>query len=276
MSGIQEQNQSDATTRSNKKNEKKETSDNYLLLGVPRSGKTTYFCTMAEHLQKLATSSGRFGFKFCDNNTSRFIDNQMKFLRNNGWPEKTPKKDVDYKFQLVHDLRIFGVKLYTEYIDILYHDYPGEAFNDAFSDAPSGMFTKNVEDLKEKIATAQGIFLMLDAKEIFNEENVESSQETLVALIKYLQEKAKRKIKLALIFNKIELIPDYSHREYLRKFKLLYRNAYQWLHGVNHQFFSVYTVGGECRVNEHGNVIPPEKLNPRSVLKPVNWMIRFI
>ena len=249
--------------------------DHYLLLGVPRSGKTTYFCSIAEHLQKLAISSGRFGFKFCDNHTSRFINKQMKLLRNDDWPEKTPKKDKeDYRFQLDYEKKILGIKFYTEIVDISYHDYPGEAFSEFCSDDPSGRYDDDIKDLESKTASAKGIFLMLDVEEIFNQKNVEESQEALVALIQKL--KKNKKIKLALIFNKIELIPNYSHDKYMKKFKSLYGNAYQWLRGVEHKFFSVYTLGGECRIRHDGEIIPPKELHPKSILKPVNWMIHFI
>ena len=265
------------TLETKKVTEKKDIVDNYLLLGAPLSGKTTYFCCMAEYLQRLATSCGRFGFKFCDNHTARFINTQMKLLRNGEWPVKTPKKDQqDYRFQLDYEKRILGIKFYTECVDILYHDYPGEAFNDAFLDTSSGRYESDVKDLKEKILFAKGIFLMLDVKDIFNEKNVDALQEALFAMIKYLKNETIRPPKLALIFNKIELIPNYSHDEYVEKFKKLFMHVYQWLCDMEYKFFSVYTLGGECQTSEAGKIIPPKELHPRWVEEPVNWMIHFI
>lgn len=261
----------------NQHGEKNDVFENYLLLGAPRSGKTTFFCCMADHLQTLATESGRFGFKFCDNHTSRFIRGQMKLLRNGSWPVKSPKKDEeDYLFQLDYDWKLFGIKFYKQFVDIIFHDYPGEAFNDAFSDTPSGRYENDVKDLRAKIALAKGIFLMLDVKEIFNENNVEAFQEALVEMIKYLRNNKKKPPKLALIFNKTELITNYSHDKYVRKFKRLFSNAVQYLSGIEHKYFSVYTIGGECRISDAGVMIPPAELRPRQILKPVNWMIHFI
>ena len=249
--------------------------ENYLLLGVPKAGKTTYFCSMAVHMQKLANTTPGLKFRYCDNHTSRFIDECMQKLKSQEWPDKTQhKSDKDYSFQLEYEKRILGIHIYTDTIDIIYHDYPGEAFTAAFSEIPcSGIFAADAEDLKKKIEIAKGIFLLLDAKEMFNENNIREMSESLTKMFKHIRTHKSHQPKLAIIFNKAELFTNFQHDDFCRMFKDNYGNSFAWL-PPEYKFFTVYPLGS-CSINDQGESIPPEEITPKNVLWPVQWMIKY-
>ncbi len=263
------------------------TNDNYLFLGLPKSGKTTYLALMAQHLQDAANRSSKLNFrslatrvlnqqagKVCEEEiTTQFIDDCIFRLRQQAWPVKTQGYEQGYSFELKIYPRFFGISLYYRSAVIDYHDYPGEAFEVAFGvgDEPSPRMQQIGLDLKKRISTARGIFLIIDTDNVFNGVDALKHREILTKLFRYIHS-SNPQIKLAVIFNKLELF-DGKEPDFVRKFRSEFSNAYAYL-PPSHKFFNVYPLG-KVVTTEDGNIIPPRPLQPRNILDPVRWMFGF-
>jgi len=281
----------------------KDNAKKYLFLGLPKSGKTTYFSLMANHLQQLANKKeNKLYFKYLptmipDNSqdgaegnifktedlASDFIDDCMNRLSNQRWPKKTvykSSKGNSYSFELGKRYWFFkyGIRIGWNRFIIDYHDYSGEAFDVAFGradgmDAITQAIMDEANDMKERIMTADGIFLILDSNELFNGVETSKYGKIIVNLLRYIQEKAKTNIKLAVIFNKLELF-DGVKINFKSRVRKQYGNAYAYLGSLNYRFFDVYPLG-KIVTNEDGGIVPPPKIIPRNILDPVRWMIEF-
>ncbi len=265
------------------------TTDNYLFLGLPKSGKTTYFSLMVRHLQDAANRMSNLNFKFqptvvvdedgkphFEEITSEFVDDCCERMGKQRWPLKTVDFSLSYSFKL--EVKSWLIKR-KAVID--YYDYAGEAFEIAFhgrdrkkaSEEKFKDFENAAKDMLNRITDAKGIFLILDADAIFNERQAYTStmKKTITDLFRSIT-RLNPNVKLAVIFNKLELfgedIPDFP--AFLRK---KYGNLYAHLPDKS-KFFDVYTVG-EITTDENGNILPPKKIKPRNILDPVRWMIDF-
>ena len=184
--------------------------------------------------------------------------------------------DSGYAFELVTFPRFFGSWFYYKSL-IEYHDYSGEAFEAAF-----GIPKENTEqterdaaDMRERIKTALGIFLVLDADKIFNGINKNESRKNLERLFKFVRD-TNPQIKLAVIFNKLELFPSKDNEtiDFENMFRNEYGNAYSYLSFLKYRFFCVYPLG-EVETDENGNIVPPKELSPRNDLEPIQWMLNM-
>lgn len=267
------------------------TVDNYLFLGLPKSGKTTYFSIMAQRLQDVANREKNMKFLYLptpitdkeseedkqEERTSDFIADCISRFKKAKWPKKTQAYEDGYTFELTKYFSLFGKPILQKYFYkkavIKYHDYPGEAFEVAFGviDSPTPEIKKAADDMKEKIASASGLFLILDADSLFCGTDSKKQRITLTKLFQCIKS-SKPDIKLAIIFNKLELfcghIPNLE-----RMLRNDYSNAYAYLPD-NHKFFYVYPLG-TVGTGDDGWTYPPKTLSPKNILAPVKWMIGF-
>lgn len=267
------------------------TVENYLFLGLPKSGKTTYFSLMAQHLQDVANLTKHLKFLYLptrivnketneetfDEITSDFIEDCIARIKKQRWPRKTEDYESGYSFELDKFFSFFGKPVLQKYFYrkavIDYHDYPGEAFEAAFGvgDDPTPAMVKAGEDMKSRIKTASGLFLILDADALFNGQDNKKYRTTLTRLFQCIRD-SNRDIKLAIIFNKLELFAG-NEPDFVQKIRKDYSNAYAYL-PYNHKFFKVYPLGS-VDTAEDGSTLPPKKLLPKKILDPVKWMIGF-
>lgn len=268
------------------------TSSNYLFLGLPKSGKTTYFALMAQHLQNVANRTRNRKFRYLptqvvnqetgettldEDYTEDFIEDCVARIKEQKWPMKTQGYETGYSFEFIKEFSLFGKLILQRFLYrkalVEYHDYPGEAFETAFGVAadPTDEMFKIGEDLKARIEKARGLFLILDADAIFNSQERQKLGKTITRLFRCIR-KFNERVKIAIIFNKLELfagnVPDLKYK--LRK---EYSNAYAYL-PQNHKFFEVYTLGTVV-TNDDGSVIPPKPLHPRNILDPIKWMLKI-
>ena len=182
--------------------------ENYLFLGLPKSGKTTYFSLMAQHLQDVANRTKHLKFlylptkivnketgkEFYDQITSDFIDDCISRIKKQRWPLKTEDYETGYSFELDKFFMFRGKPVLQKYFYrqavIDYHDYPGEAFEVAFSkgDNPTPDMLKAAENMKFRIQKARGLFLILDAEALFNGTDNKKYKTTLESLFQYIKE----------------------------------------------------------------------------------------
>jgi len=185
------------------------TTDNYLILGLRASGKTTYFSVMAQHLQDVTNRTNYLRFRYLPteiNNidtgekryeeiTSDFIDDCMNRLNRQKWPLKTLDYEFGYSFEIVKFFRFLGKPIFKKYFYrtsiIEYHDYPGEAFSIAFGgeeNPATDQKMKNVADeINKRISSATGIFLLLDADAMFIQQDTQKLKKSLIGLFRTIK-----------------------------------------------------------------------------------------
>jgi hypothetical protein len=267
------------------------TVDNYLFLGLPKSGKTTYFSLMAQHLQDVANRTSHLRFLYLptkivnketneetyDEITSDFIDDCISRIKNQRWPRKTEDYEAGYSFELDKFFTFMGKPVLQKYFYrkavIDYHDYPGEAFEAAFGvgDDPTPDMKKAAADMKARITTASGLFLILDADALFNGTDNQKYKKTLTRLFQCIKD-SNPNVKLAIVFNKLELF-DGNEPNFIELIRKDYSNVYAYL-PYNHKFFNVYPLGSVITADD-GSTFPPKKLSSRNILDPAKWMIQF-
>lgn len=277
---------------------------NYLFLGLPLSGKTTYFSIMAKHLQDTANQLGakNVEVKFLptivkysseDGNgnvieeeqefTSDFIRECNKRIKNREWPVQTQEYSRAYSLELTVHPKSILKWFYKKVAIIDNHDYPGESFEIAFAPhdnkeklkdlSENNDFVKYAKDLKERVKSAKGIFLILDSEKLISNAKPELDN-SITSLIRYIG-RYNKKVKLAIVFTKLEKFygnePDCE--SLLRDG---YGNAYAHLLSMKNKcrFFNVYPVGA-LDTDSNGKTIPPQILKTKNVLEPIKWMLNI-
>lgn len=245
--------------------------DNYMFLGLPRTGKTTFFCTMADNLQDVANNSGgKINLQIMSDTAQKYIESAMDKLHKQEWPDKT-----QYKLKEDLELNLKYNGLINDYIcNFVFHDYPGEAFSEAFNGESDGIFVDDANDLKKRLSSVSGVFLLLSVENLFNDEDHFTRSNAIGGMLRFIIAH-NQKAKIAILLNKVELFPEYNHDEMV---KLLF-NKYKFVNGLvkglknRCKFFSVQPLGNNCEINEEGYYVPPQKLAQKDLLVPISWML---
>lgn len=273
----------------------KEDKEDYLFLGLPKSGKSTFFSLMAHYLQKTANESENLKFQFLETEyedkethevfrediTSDFIDDCISRMKNQRWPRKTEDYEAGYSFKLIEYLTVFGKHDFLSSESVIdYHDYPGEAFEAAFGVAenPPEHILRAAQDMKERVGRTDGLFLIIDAEMLFMDFYADAKDVKSITSLFRLISRVNPSLKLAIIFNKLELFKDVNSDAEQINFVKIFRekcsNAFAHL-PKNYRFFdNVYPLGNVA-INEEGEAIPPRQINPKNILEPVKWMLGF-
>lgn len=253
--------------------------ENYLFLGLPEAGKTTYFTVMAQTLQNFAVRGNEMKFRFENDATREFIRSGYGAITapEPDWPEKTTSYLGGYEFSLLQRFNVMGINLPWELgykqASVCYHDYPGEAFQAAFGKVENETYADQAEKMRQEICKAKGVFLLLDADKLFNGGDRAAMEETTEHLFRFIIEN-NPKVKLAVLFNKLELFEVLADEcRFEEMFRDRYTSAYSWL-PRKVRFFDVYPIG-KLDVNENGKKVPAREISTRGVLEPVRWMIGF-
>lgn len=279
-----------------------------LFLGLPKSGKTTYFTIMVDHLQRHVNSE-KSKYKFHSEpsegnkeTTSEFVRRTMNDIKNQKWPIKTQKYIEAYRFALVKrnedvlETEKLGLKhifnpwkwsdksrtkcVKKDVLSIIhYHDYPGEAFEQVKYDCQqpsenqsngSNPYRKSADELRDKIKSADGIFLILDAESLDASSDYDGHDNTILKLFRYIKDQNKD-VKLAVIINKLEVFAKskvvYGEKSFKDDYSDVHANRPK-----NSKFFGVYTLGSLDQ-NDEGEWIPPKRLEPKGILEPLEWML---
>lgn len=263
----------------------------YLFLGMPGAGKTVFFTIMCRLLQQEGLKNGAFNFEFIPggldpqnaNSTRDYIVNNWDCIEQRRWPGKTSANQKvakhcvnPYVCELSHKRNFLWPKKYT----ICNIDYPGESFRAAFS--PHGTYdgasdsVRNIALLlKSAVDHAKGVFLLIDAENIFNADDKEKNDidNRLGALFRYIRDK-NRSVRVAVVFNKMELfdISKDPEESVYKVFTEKYSNACAAMQLLSsYSVFFAYPFGKIDRTAD-GDVIPPESREPKNMLEIAEWI----
>ena len=245
----------------------------YLFLGLPNSGKTTYFSLMADAYQSEGAKNKNFRFLFMPTktidsasgvtnyaqNASNYIDSCISQINQQKWPKKT--------------LETIQCESCIDEQTARFIDYPGESYAAAFceDENPSSQMQEMANEIKRKIATASGIVLLVDTDMMFNGDRSQKIRQSLEGLFQCIHD-VNPMLRLALLYSKLELFGD-KHPDFEQLFQTRYKNAYQWLLCLNFKTFQIYPLG-TFETDENGGIIPPRTRNPRGCLEPIHWILQ--
>ena len=245
---------------------KKEIQDYYLFLGLPKTGKSTYFCTLANQLQDISNKSDRINCTVTTSAAQTFVEDSINRIRRQGWPKKT---FILSKENYEMDLACESV-LVKRIICFIFRDYPGEFFKEAFKNDIED--SEETKELKEKLRMAKGVFLLLSAEDIINDFDFEVRSCVIGNLIRYVND-YNQNVKIAFLFNKVEIIQDYNHDDMEKAFIDKYSIVYGLVKARQNRcrFFTIEPLGNKCEIDIEGNYVPPKELAPKGLIEPVEW-----
>lgn len=254
-------------------------SKNYLFLGGPNNGKTTYFTLMARLFQDEANKTKVFRFKFSDDAAASFVEECIGRIVKQKWPKKTEMNaQVRYQFQLVKHRWFWNSET-----TISYSDFPGELCESATENELEGLLRKPAEgnlderlrDFLVQFRDANGLFFVVDAERMFNEAERDADDRVFKRL--FCAAKGKR---IAIIFSKVDLffgVEALQNKERLVEiFRKTYANAYAHLPLGRCEFFPVKAFSELAIPDDGRDPIPPKDLKyDKSLLSPVYWMMKM-
>ena len=257
---------------------------NYLFLGLPGSGKSTYFTLMMRHFIKVTgqmktinvfpkTLKAPNDLIQTGKEATNFLhDNAIKIARQE-WPDKTqPEQPKGYAFEIKRDYEFLGISTkaffnFQEYI--AFFDYSGEAFQGLEEET---LPYKESNDILQQAKDAAGIFLMIDAEALFN--GMMSYSDSLGNAVTRLWNEiadTNPSIKIAFVFTKLEKCQGLSCSTLPKMLK----NIHPVIGNLSceHKFFYDVLPLGDIDINSDGEFIPPKKLHTRKLLEPIRWML---
>ena len=263
-----------------------------LMLGLPNSGKTVFFCVGMELLQRSFNNLGKdYSVTYKDHDTQTMVSGVMKRLRAQEWPSAT-----DPEFTLDASARItYGGKVR----EIICRDFSGENFKDTFKgdfllsgnktlDEISEYLEKNnavstpgiIEKYLKDVKSASSIALIIDSAMLYEDTDDDLYIE-LFHLMRFI--KAGNKLKrLALIFTKNDVAKK-TPAQVKTEFESRWPNVYALLKEMkmDHEFFPASAV--RCVVNKEAEsdapYIPPKGYSPlgnsQDIEDPLYWLLEM-
>lgn len=258
----------------------------YIIVGPRNSGKTVYFVTAVDLMQRLANDKNAgiainhaLPFdcvEYHDTKTRDFVDISLDNMFNMKWPDRTFTGNGN-RFQILFHKR--GLLNRTIHFSLL--DYSGGTFTAAFSnegELPPEEYVNCKEDIqkiKDDIKSAEGIFVMMDSSALYNGKDIVMAH-CLFNLVDYYRVTRKRKsTRIGVIFSKRDIIsdPSFCPKKRLRE---NFPNEWGKLMSIGVEFFTVSSVKN-TEVDLSGEVVPVKGFrssDSEGILKPLSWMFQ--
>ena len=218
-----------------------------ILIGLPNSGKTVFFCTGMELLQRRFNKLSNYCITYPDLATQNMVSDVIKDLRAQKWPAKTMEvQEACARISFENHER-----------EIICRDHGGGAFSKTFLSGKIDEYMGNEKEYLKDIKTASSVALIIDSA-MLNEEVEDCFYDGLYNMINAIKRNKFRRF--AIIFTKNDLT-KLTPLKAEEKFESLCPNTYANLKKLRkeYRFFSVSSV--RC-VNEAGNFIPPRGYSP--------------
>ncbi len=244
----------------------------YIIIGPPGHGKSTYAITLADRLIRYAGNENPEFRVFLDQETMNYVDEWVSSLnKGNGFPTKNfETKQVNFSFE--DNSRFFVNKGQIQLLD-----YPGEAYYTAFTDQKNQLYEEQAQKLLSEIQKAKGIFLVIDMAEL-HDSKAKLLSNSLFKLIEFIN-KGRNKPKLAIIFSKKDLFESLDEK--INPVAILqndYPNIWNLLQAFEKgrvAFFESAAVS-ETAVDSEGKIQPIKgyqtKKHSIHILEPFLWM----
>ena len=218
-----------------------------ILIGLPNSGKTVFFCVGMELLQRRFNKLSDYYITYPDLATQKMVSDVIKELRAQKWPAKTMEvQEVCARISFAGHER-----------EIICKDYGGGAFSKTFLSENIDEFIGNEKEYLKAIKSASSIALLIDSA-MLCEEVDDFFYDGLHKMMSAIKDnKLKR---FAIVFTKND-IAKLTPRKAEEKFESQCPNAYAHLKKLRkeYRFFSISSV--QC-VAVGGNYVPPEGYSP--------------
>ena len=253
------------------------TASKVIIIGLPSSGKTVFFCTGMDALQRRFNELEGWGSVIYEEpGTEGFVTTVVNSeLRNRRWPENTRGKS---------EHRV-SIRCKNKKMSLLYRDYSGEAFLAAFGGtdqtAVEAVFSqeKDVDgkmikdELLEDVKAASDIVLVLDTSMIMNSVNRDLSV-CLFNLLTTIKESGFSG-RIAVVFTKGDILGDLNAFSFEDALKRQQPNSYARLREMGrYKMFMVSAV--KCDVDTDGKYVPPvgysSLKDSENVLEPFCWL----
>jgi hypothetical protein len=249
----------------------------YVFVGPPGSGKTVYFMCAIDRLQRgmIDLHPERFALRSLNSETLKIQGGALAAMKKGKWPPKTQEPHT-LSFALSRHVGFLkGIRLATLNYQLHYHDYPGEAFEEAFGDerTKQPLWEDAAQTLKQDLQKADGVFLVIDTPK-FHDSGEEDYHLQLFRLFEYL-DKNKRTKRVAVVFTKSDLFrehPDFCPKSLLRE---RCPNIWNYLQRVKSEYFFVSAVTSPA-VDSKGRITPPKEYDTTQserLIDPIVWML---
>lgn len=259
-------------------------SSRVIIIGLPSSGKTVFFCTGMDALQRRFNELEGWGSViYEDPETEEFVTTVVNSeLRNQKWPESTGA---------ARENRV-SIRCKNKKMTLLYREYGGEAFLEAFKWTDSKGADRDIFDaalsqekkatgkalkveLLEDVKAASDIVLVLDSSMILNTVDRDLSV-CLFNLLTTIRGSGFSG-RIAVVFTKGDILGDLKTFSFEDAFKRQQPNSYARLREMGrYKMFIVSPV--KCDVSdEDGRYVPPQGYSSlkdsENILAPFCWLL---
>lgn len=255
------------------------TEPKYVFVGPPGSGKTVYFICAIDLLQRgmIDLHPERFALRAQNSETLKIQGGALAAMKKGKWPPKTQKSHTLSFVLSRHYEFVKWVPPVTLDYQLYYHDYPGEAFEDAFGDESTKqpLWEDAAQTLKQDLQKADGVFLVIDTPK-FHDSGEEDYHLQLFRLFEYLDKNTRTK-RVAVVFTKSDLFRndhDFCPKRLLRE---RYPNIWNYLQRVKSEYFFVSAVASAA-VDSKGGITPPKDYGTTQserLIDPIVWMLEL-
>lgn len=249
----------------------------FIFVGPPSSGKTVYFTCAMDRIKILLSENPASGFSLetDDAETLKRHKKSLADMKKGHWP--APTQDAHKLFyNLSREIGLGGrFHLATMNTRLVYHDYPGEAFQLAFDEecADSSHWEREAEDLRRDIQAAKGIFIVIDTPALHNGEN-EKYMLQLFSLLKFIETESKVK-NIGVIFTKKDMFEGDLLFNPEEQLKCLYLDTWLILKRKKAKYFFVSAVA-KTDCDHQGNQVPPKgymSSMSENLVDPLAWAL---
>lgn len=250
--------------------------DTYIVIGPKYCGKTVFSVTAIDRLQRLANEREHLKIEYLTTQTCDFVQDSLTQMSQSQWPLETLPAGNRLEIGVYQKCLLWGVNEKR----LILMDYPGGTFTAAFANPEAVSshhpnLTNSLQNLKVDIVNAKGVFLVFDCRTLYQKHYDRELASSLFNLDEHLRKPKKEKIKLAIVFTKMDLIPPNSGFNPETALKNHNPDFWSKLLSFEAKFFPVAAVN-RTKVTIDGYQVPINNYNSEmsdDLIEPLCWML---